>query len=376
MLLKNQSLPKGQKFQCFALLFATIGLLRFPQETSAAVTQGLALCGQIIIPALFPFFILSALVIDLGLSHPIGRSLERLMSPLFRLNGNCATALVLGFVGGYPVGAKTALSLYESGQCSQTEAKRMLAFCNNAGPAFLIGVVGTGLFGSGRMAFLFYLSHILACLTVGILFRFYKPHHRPSPSTPIPLHTKSFLPAFLSAVSGSIQSTLSICGFILCFSVVISLLKTTGLLSFLGNALALLPCFTPDLATSFLIGLVELSSGVTSVPSHFPLSTQVALLSFFLGWAGLSVHCQVLALGEGAGLSMKTYFVGNFAQGIFSAVYSLLLLPLLAPTIPLLADNQEVMASASFSHHLFLSTTVVWIVFLLFAFSWLPPKKG
>lgn len=366
------------QLQCLALSLATLALMAYPQETAAAVTQGLALCSHVIIPALFPFFILSAMVIDLGLSQSLGRLLAGLMSPLFRLNGNCATALVLGFVGGYPVGAKTALSLYESGQCSQTEAKRMLAFCNNSGPAFIIGVIGTGIFASGTMALLFYVSHILACLTVGILFRWYKPQDLPSLPSPQALKTKAFVPAFLSAVAGSVQSTLSICGFILCFSVLISLLQTTGLFNLLAEMAELCLGISPQVATSFFIGLMELSSGVTAVPSHLPLSLQVPLMSFFLGWAGLSVHCQVLALGEKSGLSMTTYFVGNFAQGILSALYSFFLLRCFSLEVfrPLHPESQEVMASASFSHNLFLSVSFFWILFLLLAFSWLPPKKG
>ncbi len=61
------------------------------------------------------------------------------MAPLFRAGGACSSALALGFVGGYPVGARTAIALYENGQCSKTEAERLLAFCNNSGPAFILG---------------------------------------------------------------------------------------------------------------------------------------------------------------------------------------------------------------------------------------------
>ncbi len=73
--------------------------------------DGLALCGNVIIPSLFPFFVLSSLVVELGMSRYLGRLLQPVMAPLFRVNGACAAALALGFVGGYPVGARTAISL-------------------------------------------------------------------------------------------------------------------------------------------------------------------------------------------------------------------------------------------------------------------------
>ena len=97
-----------------ALLCAVLALMRWPQESMAAARDGLALCGNVIIPSLFPFFVLSSLVVELGMSRYLGRLLEGVMAPLFRVGGACSSALALGFVGGYPVGARTAIALYET----------------------------------------------------------------------------------------------------------------------------------------------------------------------------------------------------------------------------------------------------------------------
>ena len=161
------------------LLWATLALILWPDQAMEAMRDGLQLCGNVILPSLFPFFVLSTLVIELGMSQYLGKLLEPIMAPVFRVNGNCAAALALGFVGGYPVGARTAIQIYENGQCSRTEAERMLAFCNNSGPAFILGVVGTGVFGSGTAGLLLYLTHLLASLCVGILFRFYRASDQP-----------------------------------------------------------------------------------------------------------------------------------------------------------------------------------------------------
>ena len=156
------------------LLAATLALLVDPQSAMEAARNGLALCGNVIVPSLFPFFVLSSLVVDLGLAGYLGRLLERVMRPLFRVNGACASALALGFIGGYPVGARTAIALYQSGMCTRTEAQRLLAFCNNSGPAFILGVVGAGVFASSRVGVLLCLAHALASVCVGVLFRFYR----------------------------------------------------------------------------------------------------------------------------------------------------------------------------------------------------------
>lgn len=97
------------------LLCCALALICWPKEVSAAVRDGLGLCYNVIIPSLFPFFILSSLVVSLGMAGYLGRLLEPVMRPLFHVSGACAAALALGFIGGYPVGARSALTLYENG---------------------------------------------------------------------------------------------------------------------------------------------------------------------------------------------------------------------------------------------------------------------
>jgi len=206
-----------------ALLAATLAMVIAPQKAMEGASTGLSLCGNVIIPSLFPFLILSSLVVELGMAARLGRALSPIMRPLFRVNGACACAVVLGFIGGYPVGARTAISLYRSGLCSRTEAQRLMAFCNNSGPAFILGVVGTGIFADRRVGLLLYLIHVVASLCVGLLFRFYghrEGAYRESSSSPIAV--VRFSAALTESVSSALKSTLGICAFVVFFSVVIS----------------------------------------------------------------------------------------------------------------------------------------------------------
>ncbi|UQT48808.1 hypothetical protein M5E87_01495 [Flavonifractor plautii] len=203
-----------------ALLCATLALMLYPQPSMEAAKSGLALCYNVIIPSLFPFFVLSSLVVELGLAGYLGRLLEGLMRPLFHVSGACASAFALGFIGGYPVGAKTAISLYENGMCTKTEAERLLAFCNNSGPAFILGVVGAGVFASSRVGVLLYLAHAAASICIGILFRFYKvsPTARREERQSRPqFHAQRFTTAFTGSIKNSFLSTLNICAFVVFF---------------------------------------------------------------------------------------------------------------------------------------------------------------
>ena len=98
-----------------ALICCGAALVCFPKEAVEAASGGLELCLNVIIPSLFPFFVISTLAVELGLAEKMGRLIQPVMRRLFNVSGACASAFVLGFVGGYPVGARTAIALYERG---------------------------------------------------------------------------------------------------------------------------------------------------------------------------------------------------------------------------------------------------------------------
>lgn len=357
-----------------ALLCATLALIFWPQQAMAAARDGLQLCYNVIIPSLFPFFVLSSLMVDLGLAGHLGRTLEGVMRPLFNVPGSCAPALALGFVGGYPVGARTALQLYQKGMCTKTEAERLLSFCNNSGPAFILGVVGAGVFASSKVGVLLYLAHAAASVCVGLLFRFYKAgksgrgEKRPSPH----FEAQRFTTAFTGAIKNSFLSALNICAFVVFFTVVIRLLFLSGILPGLAKVLGHLlgPLgLSQTWAERLLTGLLEVSSGVWTLSGDGTMAGRMSMAAFMLGWAGLSVHCQVLSFIGGSGLSVRTYILGKSIHGALSALFVGLLawfFPLKAPVSSYLADQVESISSLDFSTALTISTVAAWVLWLLF----------
>lgn len=360
-------------FLGLALLCATLSLMLYPQDPMSAAREGLMLCYNVIIPSLFPFFVLSALVVDLGLAGYIGRALEGFMRPLFNVPGACASAFVLGFVGGYPVGARTALSLYQKGMCTKTEAERLLSFCNNSGPAFILGVVGAGVFASSRVGVLLYLAHAAASICVGLFFRFYRRGKKGREARVSPkFEAERFTTAFTGAVKNSFLSTLNICAFVVFFTVVIRLLFLSGALPALARLLGVLLSplgFTQEWAERLLTGAIELSSGVWTLSGAGGMAGRMSMAAFMLGWAGLSVHCQVLSFLGGSGLSVRTYIAGKFLHGGLAALFTALLVrlfPLKEPVAAYLAEQVEGIAGIDFSTALTISTTAAWVMWLLF----------
>ena len=356
-----------------ALLTATLSLVIWPQESMDAARTGLQLCYNVIIPSLFPFFVLSALVVELGLAGYIGRALERIMRPLFNVPGSCASAVALGFIGGYPVGARTAISLYEKGLCTKTEAERLLAFCNNSGPAFILGVVGAGVFSDSRVGILLYLAHAAASMCVGLLFRFYKRRERGGDKGErLHFQAQRLSAAFTGTVKSSFMNTLSICAFVVFFTVVLRMLAISGVLPGLAGGLSALLAplgFTEAWGERLLTGVMEISSGVWSLSGDGSLTGRLAMAAFILGWAGVSVHCQVLSFLGNSGLSTRTYLAGKLLHGGLSALFVGALaraFPLEAQVSAYLADQVEGIASLDFSTALTVSSVAAWLVFLAF----------
>jgi len=357
-----------------ALLCATAALMVYPQEGVAAAKDGLTLCYNVIIPSLFPFFVLSSLVVELGLAGYLGRVLESVMRPLFNVSGACASAVVLGFVGGYPVGAKTALSLYQNGACTKTEAERLLSFCNNSGPAFILGVVGAGVFASSRVGVLLYLAHAMASVCIGLLFRFYKKggsskkERRAAPQ----FQAKRFTTALTGSITSSFLSTLNICAFVVFFTVVIQMLSCSGALGAAASCLSAIFAplgFSAEWAQWLITGAIELSSGVWALAGSGALAGRMSMAAFMLGWAGVSVHCQVLSFLGDSDLSPRTYLVGKFLHGGLSAMFTALLCRvfLLEATVSsYLVEQVEGIAGMDFQSALTISTVAAWVMGLIF----------
>jgi len=138
---------------------------------------------------------------------------------------------------------------------------------------------------------------------------------------------------------------LNICGFVIFFTVFIRLLFLAGIIPSLayifGSLLAGVQLDSYWVSTLF-IGLIELSSGVWSLREMAgAMPSAIAMAAFMLGWAGLSVHCQVLSFIGGSGLSVRSYILGKFLHGIFSALLIFLLTALIPFDVPVAATLAE-----------------------------------
>lgn len=301
-----------------ALAAAFAALLRFPQEVSASVTEGLRLSVSVLIPSLFPFFICVNLTSALGLTGVLARVFAPVMRRMFHVSGAGCTAVLCGAAGGYPSGAQCVAALYREGQLSRAEAEYLLLFCNNAGPAFLFGAVGTVLGIGMTGCLLLWGIHLLSALVIGLVNR---PKEAPNAALP-PVQRANASGAVVEAVRSAGQAVLQITMFVAAFSVLARLLTMAA------------AHILPDGVCTVLTGMLELSGGIAAL-ANLPITQRwkLALASFFLGFGGLCVWMQTQAVLAPAGLSGCGMLLAKLAQGLLAALITFFLAPLLPETV-------------------------------------------
>ena len=288
---------KKGKFLTGTLAFVGILILILESKTALeGAKEGIALCIQVVIPSLFPFFLLSILLTsslmgtDLPLLRPLGK--------LFSLPVGGESILIPSFLGGYPVGAQTVSDAYQSGRLGKEEAQRLLAFCSNAGPAFLFGMVGP-LFSDSRTAWLLWGVHILSALLVSTVFS------SDGDSVSLP---DIVAVSLSSAMRSSVLTMSQVCGWVVLFRVILAFLDRWFL------------WLLPTEVRTTVAGLLELSNGCCALAAVEDPSVRFVICSAILAFGGLCVTMQTLSVTKG--LSMKYYYTGKFLQTVFSVILS------------------------------------------------------
>lgn len=284
-------------------LFSFLGILILIVHSEVAfyaASEALSLCLGSVIPSLFPFFILSTLLtrslsgVDFKILHPLAN--------LLKIPPGAQSILITGFLGGYPVGAKSIADAHQYSGLSKPDAERMLAFCNNAGPAFIFGVV-SAFFPEKRMVWMLWAIHVFSAILTGICFR-------------VPIREHVTIRKNTISISAALEHSLfvmaTVCGWIIVFKVISNFLS----LLLLNN----LPCAAQTIA----VGLLELTNGCFKLPAIDNIQIRFLICSGLLACGGLCVTMQTVSVAKN--LSLQSYYKGKLLQTIFSILLSLLLI--------------------------------------------------
>ncbi|MFK2824894.1 sporulation integral membrane protein YlbJ [Bacillus sp. B190/17] len=320
-------------------------LIIFPDISFEASIRGLNMWWEIVFPSLLPFFIVSEMLIGLGVVNFIGILLEPFMRPLFRVPGAGGFVWAMAMASGFPSGAKLTARLRQNGKLTQIEAERLVCFTNSSNPLFIFGAVSVGFFYNPHLGLLLAAAHYGGNFLVGLTMRFYGSTKAEKTAA----HSSfSFTSAFAAmhearnedrrplgklmgdAVLSSVHTLLMIGGFIILFSVLNKILFHTHITSFLSAAAAKLFSFIhlpPELSTPLIAGLFEITLGsqMVSQAEQAGLMYQVIVVSFILAFSGLSVHAQVSSILADTDIRFRQFLFARFLHGLYAALLTPLL---------------------------------------------------
>lgn len=320
-------------------------MIRYPEIAVKASFQGLQLWWENVFPALFPFFVLSELMIGFGVVTFAGVLLEPVMRPLFRVPGIGGFVFMMGLVSGFPAGARMTAQLYKDNKLSKTEAERLSSFTNFSNPLFLFSVAAVQFFHQAALGIVFALAHYIGNIGTGMLMRFYR--HDRTVSGGKKLSLSLFVDALKSmhrervtryepfgkmlgdAVISSVRTLLAIGGFIALFSMLYQLFDQIGIIGAFGKVLSRLLSlsgFDPILGHAVVPGIFELTIGIHEIgAAPAPMEERVIFVCALLGFCGFSIQAQAVSIISQAGLSTKPFIVGRLIQAAVSGVAGLFL---------------------------------------------------
>lgn len=275
-------------------------LLINPKLVSVPVTESIYLCVKAIVPSLFIYMVFARMIIAMPFTAFLGLKLGRY--------GIETEVFVLGNLCGFPIGAKSAVYLYENGTVSKKRAEYLCAFTNNASLSFLLGYIGAILFSDIKIGFRLAIFQAVSSLLTAVILRLV--FMKKEDFLPISSHisvVKNRL-GLTEAVTDSAFTMLSVCAFIIMFSV-------------LGELAVSI--FHPEgIAGILLKSFFEFSSGCALAAGLEP-QTAFFAISFAVGFSGLCVIMQVISVMRGK-LSPRMYFSGRFVNTVIFVLFSIL----------------------------------------------------
>ena len=307
----------------FAVICGTCLILTicFSDIAIEHMRSGLMLCTKTVIPSLFPFMIVSELIIYSKVGDFLGRIFKPITKTLFGISEISSCAVILGALCGFPIGAKTAISLFDKGYINKNEAERLIAFCNNPSSAFLLNVVGLTLYANKRIGIIFYVITIVNSCIVGVAWHLMYGKCAAQIYKPDTFTDIGIIPAFTNSVSSATGSILVVCSYVVFFS---------SMMGCLGHCLDILKF--PIEISALLYGFVEISGGVNASSAMGYNIVGIGITAFIIGWSGFSVHFQIISICQKYNIKFKGYFVSKLIQGILNA-FSAVVIYALFPSI-------------------------------------------
>lgn len=310
----DKKIPVSRAITGVLIILLVALLMKNSQLAVEYINRGLLLCVRTMIPSLFPFMVAAELLVHSGGGEALARWLGRWLSALFGLSECGAVAWLLGMLCGFPVGARTAACYDRDGKLTRREFNWLLSCGNIPGSAFLVSAVGGSLFGDARIGWCFLGLAVGATVLVGLLYRVLLPRggewQKTAPFADATCGGRHELGFGLvsESVAAAADGMLGICGTVVLFGAL------TGAWTALADALSL-----PPVVRTLSFGFFELTTGVSEASTVTRTETALILCAAMIGWAGLSVHCQILSFARENRAAVGWFWLSRALQSALCA---------------------------------------------------------
>lgn len=334
----------------YLLLTTTILLLLLisPEPCKKGVVSGLMICGNVIIPSLFPFtvFVLFLLKCDIiGYLAP----LSKFTKYVFGQNIDMFGVMLLSFIGGYPIGGRLIKELCAQGRITKENARIMLCYCVNGGPAFIVITVGSGLLNSTKAGVVLLASHIAVSLILALICRRFIKEEKDFERNENYL---GFADALVSAVADASGSILGICSYVILFSAINNYINFFSEKYFFLKPLSY---------------ITEVTSGLINTDNIYRISA-------LLGFGGMSIWCQVISEVKKISIKIDLMIIARFFHAILSSLFTYVMLRFFPITLQTFSNLK------GFDYNTFSSTPdlgiCLFIMTLLFLISLFNKNRG
>lgn len=299
------------------LLFVVFEILTSSESIMETVGFSFGVWKNNIFPSLFPFFVLSHILINYGFVELVGELFKPFMR-LFKLKGVSAFVFIMSLVSGFPSNAKYVRELYISGLINEYEGSKILTFTYFSNPLFVLGTVSIMFLNNKEIGILILFCHYIGNIIVGFLFRNYYVSQNFDGSVSfkkaiLEMHkkrlsnNKSFGGIVSEALLNGINTLLLIFGVVTFFLVVTTIID---------NNIGL-----PKYYQSILNGIFEMTQGLKYVSLlDIPLKIKGTLSVLFISFGGLSVHMQILSILSDTKIKYFPFLVARVIHCCISAL--------------------------------------------------------
>lgn len=279
-------------------------LLCMPEAALQGAKNGLLLWFHQVLPSLLPFFIVSNLITATGIGALLSKLLSPIFCPLFHCSKTAAYPVLIGFLSGLPIGAKTIADYVEKGWISKQEGQYLLPLCNNSGPFFILSYIALNELDIPNKKYallcIIYAAPIIISLFSYLLFYRRKPFHLSD--IPSKQFTKFSYELLDNCIMTGFEVLTKVGGYLILFSILAEILPALLPLSALSNAL--------------LTGTLEITIGIHKLAAlPLPLHKKTALIAAITTVGGLSGLAQTKSAVSQSGLTLFPYIITKAAAG-------------------------------------------------------------